>query len=57
MNRPTRHPTLWSLSRPLGDLAAAAGAFFAAFLARIAVPLPWTKALLPPSRLELATAR
>ena len=56
MKPPARRPTLWSLSRPLGDLLAAAVAFFAAFFARIALPLPWTGALLPPSRLELATA-
>ena len=56
MKRPARRPTLWTLSRPLGDLLAAGVAFFAAFFARIAFRLPGTGAPLPPSRLELATA-
>ncbi len=41
--------------RPVGDLAAAAAAFAAAFLVRIALPVPLTAARLPLDRLRLAT--
>jgi exopolysaccharide biosynthesis polyprenyl glycosylphosphotransferase len=56
MNRPARRSQPWTLVRPLGDLAVAAAALYGAFLARIAVPLPWTEALLPQNRLRVATA-
>ena len=52
MNRPARRSQPWTLVRPLGDLAVAAAALDGAFLARIAVPLPWTGALLPQNRLR-----
>jgi hypothetical protein len=39
--------------RPVGDLVAAAVAFYGAFLTRIQVPLPLTARLLPGDRLRL----
>lgn len=56
MNRLTHRETYWRLLLPLGDLLAAGGAFYGAFVFRIEVPLPWTASLLPLDRLQLATA-
>jgi exopolysaccharide biosynthesis polyprenyl glycosylphosphotransferase len=51
-----RDGKLWTALRPAGDLAAAAAAFYGAFLARIQVPLPLTDRLLPEDRLRLVGA-
>lgn len=50
MNRLARHGRLLPALRPIGDLAAAAIAFYGAFLIRISLPLPFTAQLLPEDR-------
>ncbi len=56
MTHLARDGKLWTVLRPAGDLAAAAAAFYGAFLTRIQVPLPWTDRLLPEDRFQLAHA-
>jgi exopolysaccharide biosynthesis polyprenyl glycosylphosphotransferase len=53
MNRLARSARLWTALRPAGDLAAAALAYWGAFVTRIEVPLPLTERLLPADRLRL----
>ncbi len=52
MNRLTPAPTAWRLLRLVGDLGAAAGAFYLSFLARIHFTIPLTAFPLPASRLR-----
>lgn len=52
MKRTNGYSTLWTVLRPLGDLAVGVGAFLGAFLLRIYLPLPFTLSLLPSERLH-----
>ncbi|HEX4956191.1 MAG TPA: sugar transferase [Thermoanaerobaculia bacterium] len=52
MNRLTPTPLGWRLLRFAGDVGAAVGAFYLAFLLRIRFPLPFTQFLLPEERIR-----
>lgn len=50
------HNRLWTAVVLLGDLALAVGAFLAAFLIRIYIPVPYTRHLMPPETILLFTS-